>query len=816
MPSVYADPRDFVSLKQIPIPSHVGLKITARCSTPVYTCQNPSRKDVARENYERRKYQVTQCGYKSVNYKPYKPVGEVFLDDKELILKALGQIDVDDDEQSRGDDDSANESSTRLEGLADDFNTEEENITIHEERTENLQNLDGMLSKGRSILNKVRLGISLFKVIEEERRKKMSEGEMKMREEEELARKSMRPASKNQDHEYDNDNIDITRFLVPSPTRTVLLEDNSDDENYSFELEENPPELSSKHGLAYSNMTGRHSSCDRPDASRKIAAAKWQRIGSAVSRHSAQKMKQSQKETHEKVKKNNSDNSDFTVHKAKFLNSNDSQTVGGVEIDASDEEAKKLKMASENCITGQKKIAKNKKYRNQVPRPFSPVFTNVNFYETESREYTFRQLCVINWILEAMSKDQQSFGMPPISTCWKLKDIKEDMRSAQKKVEKEKQIDPTWRSFLTNPNKFSKGRRGRRGTLLQRRVSVAPSIIRLLSASSSGTTTTTPLGTKTSQTPEAQNSESSTSEKVETRSKGFPQAVTFSNDNGDTHSGELSAKMIQTIRPVNPMLGTQKDKAFTVRDVVLAKNAFARRGSRKASTASIQRRKSTTKQMLEGFDQERIDNNNNEELQWSEKDYENNKEKVLAAAIASYGAISINKKVDKMPLHLRDKFDELSKENDLILHDNLEQRERTNVESMEKKFLALNVMSDVNKALNIMRSKGALKIESEEEKKARISEECSWYKSLLDNLPVAIRTDRNNSLVLDKIAKYGSLEGRKVSTSQFLKVLSLLQPWELCYPDISAAIEFVRDKVVKMDEKEFEEWFQARTTKRRK
>lgn len=33
------------------------------------------------------------------------------------------------------------------------------------------------------------------------------------------------------------------------------------------------------------------------------------------------------------------------------------------------------------------------------------------------------------------------------------------------------------------------------------------------------------------------------------------------------------------------------------------------------------------------------------------------------------------------------------------------------------------------------------------------------------------------------------LEGRKISSTQLIRVLSILRPWELCYPDISAAIE---------------------------
>ena len=45
---------------------------------------------------------------------------------------------------------------------------------------------------------------------------------------------------------------------------------------------------------------------------------------------------------------------------------------------------------------------------------------------------------------------------------------------------------------------------------------------------------------------------------------------------------------------------------------------------------------------------------------------------------------------------------------------------------MERKFHALHVMSDVNKAISAMRSKSRLKVETDEEKKARFSEECSW------------------------------------------------------------------------------------------
>ena len=42
---------------------------------------------------------MSKCGYRSVIYKPYQPVGEVFLDDRKLILSALGQEQTEQDNQ---------------------------------------------------------------------------------------------------------------------------------------------------------------------------------------------------------------------------------------------------------------------------------------------------------------------------------------------------------------------------------------------------------------------------------------------------------------------------------------------------------------------------------------------------------------------------------------------------------------------------------------------------------------------------------------------------------------------------------------------
>ena len=67
---------------------------------------------------------------------------------------------------------------------------------------------------------------------------------------------------------------------------------------------------------------------------------------------------------------------------------------------------------------------------------------------------------------------------------------------------------------------------------------------------------------------------------------------------------------------------------------------------------------------------------------------------------------------------------------------------------MERKFHALRVMSDVHRALSTMRSKSRLKVETDEEKKARFSEECSWYEYLaLFSISIKTLKEKENTKV---------------------------------------------------------------------
>lgn len=47
----------------------------------------------------------------------------------------------------------------------------------------------------------------------------------------------------------------------------------------------------------------------------------------------------------------------------------------------------------------------------------------------------------------------------------------------------------------------------------------------------------------------------------------------------------------------------------------------------------------------------------------------------------------------------------------------------------------------------------------------------------------------------------------KQAVIKFLKVLEGLREWEICAPDIAAAVEFCRERIVDISIDEYEEWF---------
>lgn len=53
----------------------------------------------------------------------------------------------------------------------------------------------------------------------------------------------------------------------------------------------------------------------------------------------------------------------------------------------------------------------------------------------------------------------------------------------------------------------------------------------------------------------------------------------------------------------------------------------------------------------------------------------------------------------------------------------------------------------------------------------------------------------------------------KQTIYKFLRVLEGLREWEICSPDVTAAIEFCRERIVEMTVEEYEWWFKERFPK---
>uniref|UniRef100_A0A8C3XVB1 Coiled-coil domain containing 60 n=1 Tax=Chelydra serpentina TaxID=8475 RepID=A0A8C3XVB1_CHESE len=84
------------------------------------------------------------------------------------------------------------------------------------------------------------------------------------------------------------------------------------------------------------------------------------------------------------------------------------------------------------------------------------------------------------------------------------------------------------------------------------------------------------------------------------------------------------------------------------------------------------------------------------------------------------------------------------------------------------------------------------------------------FSSLLSRIPDTVKNDNHTQRILKKLEKFGKNPDMRIRPITFLKVLSELRVWELCSPDICAAVEFVRENIVQMPEEDYKAWLQTR------
>ncbi|XP_028413060.1 coiled-coil domain-containing protein 60-like [Dendronephthya gigantea] len=719
------DPRNYVASKPVSEISHKGLRVSARSSL-VYTCSVPERREVAKQNYVRRNHQMQKCGYNSVSYKPYKTLGKVYLEDKNLILVALGQKDDKINASSENIDlrviqepkleNNEHKSKTKTvenEEKADWKLTSESQVQfLSFKSTEKLENIQSQLSKGRKMINAVRLGFNLFRLIKEEKQRKADEAEVERQRKLDNAKSSM-------------------KIISPSESS-----DESDDEEERSNVKfEEISDLKSSHDDA---IPLDYLSVD----------------------------------------------TNFEVH-----------TDGSMSISGRDTPATALKSRS----AGQ--LYQKRKPRISSMRPYSPVFSNISSPNLDCRESLFRQLCALNWILDAMSQDVFPPVVSPITNCWNIKDLLEESRISRRKVERQRQSESNWQTLLVNPSRFSQ-RSNRKGA---RRISVHPQHLQRLSAVTSSSSNT--LAVKSSASP------------VEPKTR----LASVSSTDPAVESSETPVESEKNISEnvnmndeTKTVAGTREEKSKNVKEKRLVKmKSFTMNNNTPEKNQPKQRSSVLSQEELNRLISSEVGENSSKKAEsrvraWvRQTDQRNAKTKFLTAALSTFGAIRMSNSVAEIPSEMRRRFSEVTEERNVLLHDKLERQNKRRWHILQRKFIRLGSSNHIRDALEKIRNDSFSDepVETGEEMRQRVSEECEWYKDLIDNFPEDIKNDRYISIVLNKIAQYGSLEGRKVSVQHFLKIMATLRPWEVCYPEIAAAIEFVRENIVGFSTVEYDDWF---------
>ncbi|NWS42553.1 CCD60 protein, partial [Probosciger aterrimus] len=405
---------------------------------------------------------------------------------------------------------------------------------------------------------------------------------------------------------------------------------------------------------------------------------------------------------------------------------------------------------------------------------FIPAQTNLlipSSPEAKS-EHLFRQLCVIHWLLEAVTLESNS-SMHPISTCWNPKDC----GGCKKRVKEEEELKLAtymWERFITKKKKYT-WKTGYK--LLSRTINknVTPGISQFSSQSS-----------LRGQTP--QGSE--------------PSTLHCSEDNIRVNdvSESAQAKEQQLLFP-SLQKSIQIARGEVSKDVSKGKAMVKKNGPQWTCEVCLSGAGTlhTTLNLvvshsLPGVQKDRSVNTRRESRtpgkQRPRKD---------SCQISSFTNSKSNLCAD-----MKQRFTAVHEEAACCLQDILVSLERKQEERCYQKYTAMKQSKNFRKELDRIKQLSTT-VEREHDE-----DELNWAPVLLARLPESVKNDHYIQKILRKLEKYGKNADLKIDPDTFLKVLDDLRVWELCSPEIAAAVEFVRESIVRMPEEDFSKWFQTK------
>ncbi|XP_014817050.1 PREDICTED: coiled-coil domain-containing protein 60 [Calidris pugnax] len=410
-------------------------------------------------------------------------------------------------------------------------------------------------------------------------------------------------------------------------------------------------------------------------------------------------------------------------------------------------------------------LRKSGKKKTITLHSFAPVYTSVLIPSLPGAksEHLFRQLCAIHWLLEALTRESNS-SMRSIFTCWNPTDPGGCKKTA-KEIEEEKSAKYMWELCITNTKKYNWKSRI---NVLSRKINKTciPGLIQLSRQSS-------PCSQITAGSERSSVSCSEDNIKINVASS-------------DVMSESAQAKEQQTLFPslqkVNLVTREEGSKDVHKQDDLVKKTGV--------------QRLLPVAQKNYGVKMPFI------------KDQESLISRKQRPGRQSCHISTFIKSKSNLGADMKQKFTAVREEAAYCLHDTLEHLERRQEERCRQKYHALKQLTYFRRDMERIRQLGM------RARRERDEDRLNWFPVLLARLPESVKSDRNVQKILKKLEKYGKIPDLKIHPDTFLKALADLQVWELCSPEIAAAVEFVRENIVQMPEEDFSEWLQARVDPR--
>ncbi|XP_060590035.1 coiled-coil domain-containing protein 60-like isoform X7 [Ruditapes philippinarum] len=785
------DPKSYVRPVPLPVPSCKGVKLLARDKLN-FNLESPSREEVFISNYFRRQNQLSNMGFRSASHKPYMGIGDPFyLDEKKMILHALGQWTEEHASSSSSSDESDEEEEKKDTAPKPAFTAAK--FVLRRSRKD-LNTLNKAVVHGRNMIRNVSLGHGLFDLIDKEKQHKKEASEEAIRKRREQLRNEFQPPKTESDDDTDDDmnsDVDLANYMVPVAPPTFLTQQQMDTDEE----------------LGIVNDNGSESD-QSPEREPEII------------------------------------------------------TFSGMALAEHEEEYQRARSAMVTSeMTSYSRPVSRRKKKQETPRPYTPQHTNLsaNISMRESvadsepdlditRDALFRQLCVLHWILEAMSTDPPS-PMTPIMSCWSLTDIG-GSRAQPKKLMRDKATESGWVNFLSkdntkkvnispkvtvaNANSSSKKRytmaevSKRLSTtqrlLMNRRRPVMHTAGRN-SAQSSATGSVqgsnTGLNTLTNQMSMlgARNREDDLSPRPEDEEDQMYNKSIFKfldeyyeslkTEEEAKKKNELDNKSPSSTPPTTPVPEKKvKDKSPKRKK---KKDGNEKRLDHKVAVALGEEEKMTSRYLRANAHMIRPKS---------------------SPALQDFQAGLPSSKKISLCADLHNQFAECREEKALTLHDILDHKESQRLLVCKSKFVSLQGMkrhgSSFHRAVEQMRTQSWQQLRKPVNDRKKSVAKGNWYTDLLEKIPLELKQEWFYSKILQKLGNFGLpfrhrkgssfekalVEGTgKQSIYKFIKVLEGLREWEICCPDITAAVEFCRERIVEMTVDEYESWFTQRFPK---